>query len=415
MDKCDDAKYIEDKIKNGLLDPSLVDDEVAEENERKEMEEDKKKESDLDMLDAEKKKEQKKSIEELEEEKIPAEDENAEELKKLITQDLINKDLAMNIILDGKLGSYRQKAFEEELSEETEYAVLDVMTKGDLSSFRWIKSNMKESLEYPALLYPLQAKHVEAQMKTTGSARFKPFLVDIYYSALNFKDVMVASGRVPRSAYPSTNTGATNLIGMEFSGKMKDGRRIMGNFFFNFNLNLVCNSKTFKTLLFLPVGILPGSGISTKFLCIDEANVFSVPEDWTLAQAATIPVVYLTAYYSLFIRANLLRGEKVLIHAGSGGVGFAAISICLAYGCEVFTTVSTKEKKEFLQKHFPSLQDRNFANSRDLSFEEHVLKETDGYGVDIVLNSLAEEKLRASIRCLAKFGRFLEIVSDTFI
>ena len=75
----------------------------------------------------------------------------------------------------------------------------------------------------------------------------------------------------------------------------------------------------------------------------------------------------------------------------------------------MFTTVSTKEKKEFLQKHFPALKDRNFANSRDINFEEHILKETNGYGVDIVLNSLAEEKLRASIRCLAKFGRFLEI------
>lgn len=81
----------------------------------------------------------------------------------------------------------------------------------------------------------------------------------------------------------------------------------------------------------------------------------------------------------------------------------------LNHGCEVFTTVSTKEKREFLQKHFPQLQDRNFGNSRDLSFEEHILKETNGYGVDIVLNSLAEEKLRASVRCLAPYGRFLEI------
>lgn len=71
-----------------------------------------------------------------------------------------------------------------------------------------------------------------------------------------------------------------------------------------------------------------GSGIATKFLCIDESNVFEVPDNMTLAEAATIPVVYMTAYYSLFVRGNMLPGEKVLIHAGSGGVGFAAISIC---------------------------------------------------------------------------------------
>lgn len=89
--------------------------------------------------------------------------------------------------------------------------------------------------------------------------------------------------------------------------------------------------------------------------------------------------------------------------------GFAAISIALSYGCEVYTTVSSEEKKNFLKKHFPQLQDRNFANSRDATFEEHILRETNGYGVDVCLNCLVEEKLRASIRCLAPGGRLLEI------
>ncbi|KAK8762099.1 hypothetical protein V5799_026635 [Amblyomma americanum] len=69
----------------------------------------------------------------------------------------------------------------------------------------------------------------------------------------------------------------------------------------------------------------------------------------------------------------------------------------------------TKEKREFLQRRFPQLDDRQIASSRDLSFEEHVLRETKGRGVDLVLNSLSEEKLQASLRCLASHGRFLEI------
>lgn len=60
------------------------------------------------------------------------------------------------------------------------------------------------------------------------------------------------------------------------------------------------------------MGLLPGSGISTKFMCIDEANVFDVPDKWSLAEAATVPVVYMTAYFSLFIRGKLLPGEKVI-------------------------------------------------------------------------------------------------------
>ena len=195
VDACNDKEFIEDKIKNGLLDPSLIDEEEEAPVEKKEdapadgekAEKVEKKPEETDEngainLMAEKKVE--KTKEELEEEAMDPRDENEDELKKLITQDLIDKDLTMNIVLDGKLGSYRQKKFEEELAEDSEYAVLDIMTKGDLSSFKWLKSNMKESLDYPALLYPLQAKYVKEE-------RFKPFMMDIYYSALNFKDVMV--------------------------------------------------------------------------------------------------------------------------------------------------------------------------------------------------------------------------------
>ncbi len=62
----------------------------------------------------------------------------------------------------------------------------------------------------------------------------------------------------------------------------------------------------------------------------------------------------------------------MLIHSGSGGVGQAAISICLKMGCEVFTTVGTKEKREYLMATFPDLKPENIGNSRDLSFEQMV-------------------------------------------
>uniref|UniRef100_A0A673IXC9 Fatty acid synthase n=1 Tax=Sinocyclocheilus rhinocerous TaxID=307959 RepID=A0A673IXC9_9TELE len=66
-------------------------------------------------------------------------------------------------------------------------------------------------------------------------------------------------------------------------------------------------------------------------------------------------------------------------------------------------------KKAYLQEIFPQLTAESFANSRDASFEQHVMLQTQGKGVDLVLNSLAEEKLQASLRCLARHGRFLEI------
>ena len=103
------------------------------------------------------------------------------------------------------------------------------------------------------------------------------------------------------------------------------------------------------------------------------------------------------------------RGDKVLIHAGTGGVGQAAIYLALHEGCEVFTTVGTPEKRRFIRKQFPQIPEDHIGNSRDTSFEKMILEQTNGRGVDIVLNSLAGDKLLTSVNCLAWGGRFLEI------
>lgn len=119
--------------------------------------------------------------------------------------------------------------------------------------------------------------------------------------------------------------------------------------------------------------------------------------------------VYFQSYYALVVRGRMKPGESVLIHAGSGGVGQAAIAIALHMGCTVFTTVGNQTKRDFLKQRFPQLTDNHIGNSRDTTFEQLVLQQTKGRGVDLVLNSLAQEQLLASVRCLAKHGRFLEI------
>ena len=179
------------------------------------------------------------------------------------------------------------------------------------------------------------------------------------------------------------------ILGLEFAGRDAKGNRIMG--------------------------MVPAKGLATDVILNNETDfIYQVPDNWTLAQAATVPVAYSTAYYALIVRGGLQPGESVLIHSGSGGVGQAAISICLSLGCEVFTTVGSYQKREFLKSVFPQLKDRNFANSRDTTFEQHILRETKGRGVDVVLNSLSEEKLQASIRCLSNHARFLEIGDVSF-
>ena len=119
-----------------------------------------------------------------------------------------------------------------------------------------------------------------------------------------------------------------------------------------------------------------------------------MPESWSLEEAASVPVVYCTAYYSLVSRGRLRRGESVLIHSGSGGVGQAAISISLSLGCEVFTTVGSQQKVDFLMSKFPELSRDHILYSRSAKFEEDILNMTKSKGVNVVLNSLSGDKLQ---------------------
>lgn len=107
------------------------------------------------------------------------------------------------------------------------------------------------------------------------------------------------------------------------------------------------------------------------------------------------------------MKGKMKKGDKVLIHSGSSDIGQAAINLALHEGCEVFTTAGTAEERQFIRESIPSIPDDHIGNSRDANFM--VMGQTHGRGVDIVLNSLAEERLRASLRCLARGGRFLEI------
>lgn len=137
-------------------------------------------------------------------------------------------------------------------------------------------------------------------------------------------------------------------------------------------------------------------------------RVHRIPPSMTFEEAATIPAAYLTAIYSLLDQANLSTGNSVLIHSAAGGVGIAAIQIAQSIGAEVYVTVGTSEKKEFLKSAFGLPDDRIF-HSRDTEFGDRILSATNGRGVDVVLNSLTGNMLNESFRILADGGIMVEL------
>ncbi|XP_063539374.1 fatty acid synthase-like [Cydia strobilella] len=265
----------------------------------------------------------------------------------------VRRDLAFNVLRDTVWATCRHLPLDgiADLRVQVEHAYVDTLTRGDLSALRWIESDLRHA---------------------TDPCR-------IYYSALNFRDIMIASGKLSPVAIKGTLQSC--ILGSEFSGRLSTGKRVMG-----------------VVVRGLASSVVP-----------DVNFMWDVPKHWSLKEAATVPVAYATAYYALVVRGHMQRGEAVLVHAGVGGVGLAAIEIALYAGCTVFTAVDSPDKRAFLRQRFPHLSDANIGDSRDCSFEQLVLHHTQGRGVDLVLNSLAGDQLQASLRCLGEGGRFLEI------
>jgi NADPH:quinone reductase-like Zn-dependent oxidoreductase/3-oxoacyl-(acyl-carrier-protein) synthase/acyl carrier protein len=142
-----------------------------------------------------------------------------------------------------------------------------------------------------------------------------------------------------------------------------------------------------------------------SYVCVAEAYVTCMPNGMTFAEAASIPVAFLTAHYGLSRLAGLLSGQRILIHAAAGGLGLAAVQLARAAGAEIFATAGSEAKRDFLRK----MGIRHVFDSRSLAFRSEVLEATNGTGVDVVLNSLADDFIRAGMEVVSHGGCFLEV------
>jgi acyl transferase domain-containing protein/NADPH:quinone reductase-like Zn-dependent oxidoreductase/NAD(P)-dependent dehydrogenase (short-subunit alcohol dehydrogenase family)/acyl carrier protein len=202
-------------------------------------------------------------------------------------------------------------------------------------------------------------------------------------SGLNFLDVMKAMGLVPDDI-----EGASTLtLGGECAGTVSAlGEGVTG----------------------LTVGqsvVALGRGTLASHVVTPAALVLARPDSLKDTEAAALPVAWITAYYALSEIARLKSGERVLIHAASGGVGHAAIQWAQHVGAEIYATAGSPEKRAYLA----SLGVQHVSDSRSDAFVADVMKWTDGEGVDVVLNSLSGDLLRKGFDVLRDHGRFVEL------
>jgi acyl transferase domain-containing protein/NAD(P)-dependent dehydrogenase (short-subunit alcohol dehydrogenase family)/acyl carrier protein len=209
--------------------------------------------------------------------------------------------------------------------------------------------------------------------------------IEVYAAGLNFLDVLSALSALPTEA--NQTTGTDTILGSECAGRVLSvGANVRGL------------SVGQEVIALAPYSI--GTVVVTHHLLVVEKPAFL-----SMEEAATIPIAFLTAYYALQQRAALQAGERILIHAATGGVGLAAVQIARQVGAEIFATAGSAEKRAFLKQ----LGVQHVFDSRSLSFAQEILQSTAGQGVDVVLNSLTGEAVVRGLEVLREHGRFVEI------
>ncbi|KAA8966016.1 sulfolipid-1 biosynthesis phthioceranic/hydroxyphthioceranic acid synthase [Mycobacterium sp.] len=206
--------------------------------------------------------------------------------------------------------------------------------------------------------------------------------VAVSASSVNFADVLLAMGRFP------SYEGQLPQLGMDFAGVVT-----------------AVGPGVTQHKVGDHVGGLCADGCWATFVTCDARLAVTLPEGLADLEAAAITTAHATAWYGLHDLAKIAPGEKVLIHSATGGVGQAAIAIARAAGAEIFATAGSEERRELLR----NMGIEHVYDSRSTAFAEQIRRDTDGYGVDVVLNALTGAAQSAGLELLAIGGRFIEI------
>ena len=206
--------------------------------------------------------------------------------------------------------------------------------------------------------------------------------VAVTASSINFADVLVAFGR-----YPAFE-GRLPQLGTDFAGVVT-----------------AVGPDVTDHKVGDHVGGLSPNGCWGTFITCDANLAVTLPAGLTDEQAAAVTTATATAWYGLHELARIKAGDRVLIHSATGGVGQAAIAIARAAGAEIFATAGSEQRRQLLR----DMGIEHVYDSRSIEFADLIRRDTEGYGVDVVLNSVIGAAQRAGLELLAFGGRFVEI------
>ncbi|MBL4633387.1 MAG: NADPH:quinone oxidoreductase family protein [Kofleriaceae bacterium] len=206
-------------------------------------------------------------------------------------------------------------------------------------------------------------------------------VIDVSAIGLNFPDLLAIAGKYqvrPTMPFVPGMEASGRIVSVGEKSKFKVGQRVIAN------------------------GLW---GSYAEQMAAADHYTFAIPDSMSDEDAAALHVIYQTSYMGLCYRANLLAGETLLVHGGSGGVGTSAIQIGKALGATVIATASTSEKLEVCKRAGAD----HLINYRENDFVAEVKSLTDGAGADVIYDPVGGDVFDKSSKCIAFSGRLLVI------
>jgi NADPH2:quinone reductase len=231
-------------------------------------------------------------------------------------------------------------------------------------------------VENPGQGYALKLAEADKPVPLAGEV-----LIKVAAAGLNHADMAQARGLYPPPP------GASSVLGMEVSGTVQA-------------LGGVSNCEIGDEVC----ALIPGGGYA-EYAVASALCVLPVPKGVSLVDAAALPEVHFTVWTNLMDSARLKAGESVLIHGGSSGIGTAAIQMLRSRGHKVFTTAGSAEKCAACEK----LGAARAINYREEDFVDVIKKETDGRGVDVILDMVGGDYIQRNMSTTAVWGRIVNI------
>ncbi|EKN70969.1 alcohol dehydrogenase zinc-binding domain-containing protein [Neobacillus bataviensis LMG 21833] len=208
-------------------------------------------------------------------------------------------------------------------------------------------------------------------------------LIQVDASSLNFFDILLCQGKYQEKP-PTPFTPGAEISGIvravEEGSKFKVGQRVVAT------------------------PALPNGGLA-EWVSVSEESVYAISESMSSSDAASMFITYQTSYYALYHRANIQKGEVLLVHAGAGGVGSAAIQLGKARGAKIIATAGSPEKVQLCKDLGADIA----IDYQTENFVDIVKKETNGRGADVIYDPVGGDVFDQSRKCIAFDGRLLVI------